>query len=626
MSCISRLAVTALVASVSLAACSSGEDAGLAEGGRLAVARRQDVPVGGTLMVGALKEAWSGLDPQQEYSNEGWALLRCCLLRTLLSYNNLPIDEGGADTLPDLAVSPPSVSRDGLTWTFRLRRGVHYAPPLEEVEIQAQDFVRALEREATNPGAQYAFYYSIIEGFDRFSAGQADSISGLEARDDHTLVVHVTEPVGHVANLFTLPATAPIPPNPHAPGAQLGVAQGHDDGYGRYLVASGPYMIDGSEDLDFSAPPDEQEPVAGYKPGRELVLVRNPSWKRESDLLRPAYVDRVEMNIGREPREYLAAVNAGQLDVVWDVSHPERRVRSFESDPDLEDRVLNLPSNGVWYVPLNLAEPPFDDIHVRRALNYAFNKTRVVRAAAPTAFAIGHVGSDFLEGNLLLGYDPFRTPGGRGDLSRARAEMSRSRYDADGDGVCDHPACTEVDTPTLRPTIDIPPQTARWVRRDFRRVGVELKLRPIKSVDTYFDRLGDARRRNPLGIAAGFVSDFPNGAGYFPALFAGEVAGTGSCCNWSLVGATPEQLRTWGYSVTKVPNVEAKLNECAPLVGDPQTRCWAELDMMVMEKIVPWVPMFTKQRNRIVSERVVNYSIDSLVIWPALDHFALQDE
>src|SRR5262245_32569369 len=50
-------------------------------------------------------------------------LFRCCLVRTLTSFAGLPADRGGAVVRPDLAVSLPAVSADGLTWTFRLRSG-----------------------------------------------------------------------------------------------------------------------------------------------------------------------------------------------------------------------------------------------------------------------------------------------------------------------------------------------------------------------------------------------------------------------------------------------------------------------------------------------------------------------
>ncbi len=83
------------------------------------------------------------------------------------------------------------MSDDGLTWTFTLKPGIKYGPPLQDVTVTSQDFVRAMEREACgacNVGG-YSFYYSAIEGFDEFAAGEADTISGLDAPDDSTFVV-----------------------------------------------------------------------------------------------------------------------------------------------------------------------------------------------------------------------------------------------------------------------------------------------------------------------------------------------------------------------------------------------------------------------------------------------------
>jgi len=92
------------------------------------------------------------------------------------------------------------------------------------------------------------------------------------------LVVTTTAPTGDLAWRLAMPASAPIAPNPDDPSARLGIAEGHTKDYGRYLVGTGPYMFEGTDQLDFSVPPDEQEQVAGYIPGRQIVLVRNPSW------------------------------------------------------------------------------------------------------------------------------------------------------------------------------------------------------------------------------------------------------------------------------------------------------------------------------------------------------------
>ena len=140
------------------------------------------------------------------------------------------------------------MSEDALTWTFPLKQGVMYSPPFEDVEVTAQDFVRAVEREA-DPKASaggYSFYYSAIEGFDDFGAGDADEISGIKAVDDYTEVT-VTEPTGDLGWRFAMSATTPIPPNGDA---RLGAAEGHTKDYGYGLVSTGPYMFQGSEDMD----------------------------------------------------------------------------------------------------------------------------------------------------------------------------------------------------------------------------------------------------------------------------------------------------------------------------------------------------------------------------------------
>src|SRR4030095_2139204 len=183
--------------------------------------------------------------------------LRCCLLRTLLSYNGRPTAEGGTELQPDIAADLPEISSDGLTYTFTLKSGVNYGDPFGDVQVTSGDIVRAIEREAHPDGAVcgYSFSASIIQGFSDFGDGKADSIAGLETPDDSTLVVTLTEPAGYLPYLFAMAAAAPIPPNGDAP---LGAAEGHTRDYGRFLVATGPYQFAGSENLDFSVPADEQ--------------------------------------------------------------------------------------------------------------------------------------------------------------------------------------------------------------------------------------------------------------------------------------------------------------------------------------------------------------------------------
>src|SRR5919198_113643 len=347
-----------------------------------------------------------------------WEVLRCCLLRTLMSYNGTPTAMGGADPKPDIAADYPQVSPDGLTWTFRLKRGLHYGPPFQQTEIVAQDFVRALQRELS-PSLRvtlaghplpvldvFPYLLHVIQGAKEYQDGKANSISGVEAPDPHTLIFHLAHPAGDFAYTMTLPGTAPIPPSPTDPQAPFGAATGHSNGYGPFLVASGPYMIEGSQDLDFTKPPEQQQGASGYVYGVSLTLVRNPSWSPATDPLRPAYPDRIELALedsGEESHSSQAAdVQANRVDIAYFAEGAnggdDPLLQKYQSDPALRPRLFIYPADFLNWMAMNMAVPPFDDIHVRKAVNLIMDKHAVqqLNGGHIEADPAGHLAFDSL--------------------------------------------------------------------------------------------------------------------------------------------------------------------------------------------------------------------------------------
>jgi peptide/nickel transport system substrate-binding protein len=616
-----RMTVVLLVAF----ACTNGSDQ--PDGPR----RGDPASQGGTLRV-AVPDFWvanNDLDPQRAYSPEGWELFRCCLLRTLYSYNGRATEEGGMEPRPDLAAGPPEVSSDGLTWTFRLREGLRYAPPFEDTPIVALDLVRALERAARvasrdTPG----FLYFAVDGFRDYRSGVADSIVGLETPDDRTLVVRLDRVTSDLAYRFSLAATAPIPE-----GADLG----HDTDYASYLVASGPYMIEGSARLNPSVPPDEQQPADGYVPPDlalgtpgSLVLVRNPSWDPATDGLRAAYPDRIEVTLGGLDSEEIARrVDAADLDLDFGFGGSAfEQVARYRDDPALEDRLFVHPNDAGFAVTMNLAVPPFDDVHVRRAVAYAIDKAALVEILTrPPHLPIGHTGEvathlapDALEGSLLRGFDPYPH-----DPEAARSEMLASAYDRNGDGRCDAPVCRNVRT--LVNELGVIPEQAQAISEDLTQIGIELDLQ-ITPYNRFFGdppeffrgSVHDPRAQNAMVISYPWLKDFPEGAGWFLGLFgASSIPGS----NTSLLGASPGQLHEWGYEVTSVPSVEDRIQACLQRRGVSRTECWAELDQYLMTEVVPRVPYVFMEHTEVVSERVVAYSFDQFAALPALDRIVL---
>jgi peptide/nickel transport system substrate-binding protein len=561
----------------------------------------------------------AALDPQREGWVDSLELFRCCLLRTLVAFEGRPTEEGGAELYPDLAERLPDISADGRTWTFRLRRGLRYAPPLEDVEITAGDVIRALERTARLSGRDVRELYAPIQGFQAFARGRAANVSGLEAPEAHTLVVHLTRPQASLGDRFALPNTAPIPPRPPDGTARFGTAAGHDRWYGRFLVASGPYMIEGAERLDPSLPPRAQRPAAGFAPGRSLTLVRNPSWDPRTDRLRPAYVDRIEARLGGTDADASRAVDAGRADLGFSPAPetPRSRLGRYARNPRL-GRIEVRPANGLRAVQMNLAVPPFDDVHVRRAFNWVVDKRAVARRlGGPLLFApYGHLASDVLERGLLLGYDPYRSRRRSEALRRARAEMRRSRYDRDRDGRCDALQCRGI--PALAPAGR---PSAGSIARDAARIGLALKVerRPFFAM---VDRLQNPANRVPVALDVGFVSAPGGPVGWFEEPFLGASIGTTN--NWSLVGAAPSQLRRWGYRVRRVPSVDGRIDRCRRTVGGAAAACLARLDQFLMERVVPWVPLVQLLTVQVIPRRVVAYSYDVSNAMPALDRVAVR--
>ncbi|MCA1831817.1 MAG: ABC transporter substrate-binding protein [Actinomycetota bacterium] len=566
------------------------------------------------------------LDPQVDYEQDADELQRCCLVRTLVGHNGKPTAEGGAVLRPDLATALPIVSADGLTWTFRIRSGLHYAPPLQAVEVTSDDFVRALKRTARlgQPPVGNATIYSVIQGFDDYAkTSSAPAISGLETPDPHTLVVHITKVSGDLGNRFALAATAPIPPSPGDPSAPFGVATGHDDGYGRFLAATGPYMIEGADTISYSAPPKDQKPAAGLALGKSLRLVRNPSWKAETDPLRIAYAQEIVLTFSDSITATLKAVEDGAADVHF-IQAPltpdlAAVARKFEANPRL-GHVYVSKRDSLRFVAMNLALPPFDDVHVRKAFNYIVDRKALVDATGGVLAGdpIGHLVLDSLENNLLVSYNPYGAADADAAFAAAKAEMRQSRYDANHDGRCDARTCRGITANFFHK--DQYGRAAAQIKKNAAKIGLDFKTTELSGPD-FFDNFAKPTAHFPVGLFIGWGKDFLNASSFIESLFSSSALEQN---NSALLGATPAQLREWGYEHTSVPSVDERIDECQRQVGNPQFQCWAALDQYLMETVVPEVPYITENHVDVTSPRVLSYSYDQLIGLVSPDRIALK--
>jgi peptide/nickel transport system substrate-binding protein len=122
--------------------------------------------------------------------------------------NHVP-GAAGNKLVPDLATAVPKPTDGGKTYTFHLKSGVKFAPPVNRA-VTSKDVKYALQRLA-NPknGGQYAFYYSDIVGWA--NGAKNKNISGITTPNNSTIVIKLSKPRGDFLYALAMPATAPIP-------------------------------------------------------------------------------------------------------------------------------------------------------------------------------------------------------------------------------------------------------------------------------------------------------------------------------------------------------------------------------------------------------------------------------
>jgi peptide/nickel transport system substrate-binding protein len=508
----------------------------------------------------------------------------------------------------------PTVSTDGLTWSIEMRPGQRYAPPYADREIVAADVVEAIERNA-RLGSYWSPYFRPIVGYDAFAAGRTPSIRGLQTPDDYTLVARLKEPAGDLPERLSLAGTAPIP---------HGAATGHDDDYVRFAIASGPYMLLGSDELTPWLPPEEQRPAKGWKDG-SVILVRNPSWDPASDDLRSALPGRIRFELIASGKETVEAFADARVDVV--ATNAAGLIRKVERG-DLPGSVAFGEATMEQHAPLNLAVPPFDDVHVRRAVNLVVDRDLFARGssavAATSTLPTWHLVPSAIQAYRVdPGWRPTWARGAStgGDIEMAMAEMRLSRYDGDRDGRCDGPRCVIRSADMFRwPGID------QSFVRPFDRLGITLRVDERAGPPDWFapEALVPSERFG-FSFLSAWAPDWPSASTWVP-VWSGRFISEQGNWNLSLLGAAGAQLRGWGYRVRSVPSVDDRIDRCLELTGESQDGCWAELDMYLMEDVVPAIPLTELGSAALVSDRVVEAPIGVAVGNVSYDRVALAPE
>ena len=263
----------------------------------------------------------------------------------LLTYNHAA-GPAGIRLVPDLAVSVPLPSDGGRTYTFRLRPHIRYS---EGQPLRAADFRRAIER-VFRLGSQGQALFKGIRGADGCNTAHCDLRHGIVTDERaRTVSFHLRVPDPDFLRNLTEHGLATAVPA----GTPF-----HDTGL-RPIPGPGPYKIARASE-------------------REIRYVRNPFFREWSHAARPVgNPDAIVLRFGLSPAQEVRAIKEGRADWMAD-NVPARLVPALARSFGSELHSAPIPPT-TDFLQFNTTLPPFDDVRVRRALNFAIDRRAVVR-------------------------------------------------------------------------------------------------------------------------------------------------------------------------------------------------------------------------------------------------------
>ncbi len=232
-------------------------------------------------------------------------------------------------------------SEDGLTWTFHLRDGLKWS---DGSALTANDFVYSWRR-VCDPmvAAPYAeTVLGMVEGYEDAIGGNLEAL-GVEATDDSTLVVHLSQPCSYFGSLAAFATLSPV---------QQATIDANGDGW---AVAADTYITNGC----FY--------ISDWVPGSYIMFTKNPNyWNADAIKL-----DAIKFNLIEDPNASYSAYQTGEVLFIKDV--PTEEIPSLEGNAEFHVE----PIIGTYYLSLNTQREPFNDPKVRKALSLAIDREYV---------------------------------------------------------------------------------------------------------------------------------------------------------------------------------------------------------------------------------------------------------
>jgi peptide/nickel transport system substrate-binding protein len=530
--------VLAAVAALGLVSCGGGDDSSTGGGGD------GEGGQGGTLEI-TYASFPDYMDPQLSYTQEGWSAMGEVYI-PLLTYQHGEGEEG-AEVIPGLAKELPEISNGGKTYTLFLRPGLKYS---NGKPVKASDFPYTVERLFKVNSGGSPFYTSIV-GAEKFAETKQGGIPGIKT-DDKTgeIQIELEKPRGTFSNELGLMFVAPVP---------KGTAM---------------------EDLSASPPPSTGPyTITKSQPGRGWEVERNPYWEKVNSKAMPdlatGNIDGAKITVVRNPQTQVNDIEQGKYDYMENPPPADRYTEVKEKFEGTQFRVE--PTISTYYFWMNTKRPPFDDVKVRQAINYAVDSAALERVYSGQIKGTQQILPPGMPGYEKIELYPH-------DMEKAK-ELLKEANPSDMDIT----VWTDTESPNN--------EAGEYYEGVLKELGFNTKLK-ILNADNYFTVIGNQSTPDLDTGWSDWFQDYPHPNDFFQPLLSGESI-----------------LQTNNGNFANISD-QALNSEIAELgeeqLGPEQEEKYKELDKKYME-LAPWAPYGTRTLSTFVSDAI---DLESVIYSP----------
>jgi peptide/nickel transport system substrate-binding protein len=521
------LTLGALAAGVVLlgaAGCGSSDNGGAASGGNTsAIPPHQN---GGVIKI-ALSGNIDYLDPALAYYQNTWQIEAVTCVK-LTNYADVPGDAGRV-MKPEAASALPTISSDGLTYTYTVPAGKFKFNTGEPVT--AATFQHALERDLNPKQASYfgaVFLAPFIKGASDYKGKPGEHVTGITVSGDQ-LQIQLTQKDGSMAQKLATPFACAIPND--TPIDPKGV---------HTIAGAGPYYI------------------SDFTPNRSIVLKKNPNYTGD----RVAYADEIDYTqLTIDSNQGTLEAKNGQLDYINDAVVPAQNAQlNAQYGPNGTSggpqRFFVTPAAVVSYLALNTARPAFKDELVRQAVNWAINRKAILQ---PSGYGAGVPADKYLPPQIAGSAEEQTIyPLDSADLTKAKALMQQAGV-SNMTAVlytCNQPPC---------------PDRAAVIQQELKQIGIDVQ---IKEFERGVQFTKEGQKGEPFDIAdEGWVADYYDAYDFINILLNGEtIPDTGGN----------------NFAYFNDPTFNKRMDDANQLTGSERDQAYGQLATDLAKGPAPW--------------------------------------